>query len=1005
MNCFLQWHQSGRQREGVARLPPSFTLCQAWHAEAPAAKHFFLGFHRTGLQSSTVSVDTLSHKIPLSTALQSNVGDAWEVAGEVDDELLDQLDRSWSLGLETNWQDFLLSKTDPRVQDHAFLVCKIDLGWRVKRLASQAGPISERSIVVEVYANGSRAPLCDRAIQQLIACEFVRRWQCGLTISSQEFRAGVPAPWQPQRLQTVWNCSACGHEDIPFQESESSGQCPACGRTFPQEAIFQRGTYWHESNAPLWLRTSLVRPPEPFGKLGTFGCAYLLQDCDAHAQPTIVKVLHPHWCNDEVVRLRFQQESLVLSKLDGQGTPSLIRAGQLPDGRLYAQMQWIDGEVLAEETLPADFLTLFDRLEELAKAVAVAHDENIIHRDLSPLNVIIERRRLETIVLDWGQCRFLKHDADTETGSIAPQKSLPVSTATESGQRMGSRGFQAPELLVDPAAAQASADVFSLGSLFLYALTQKRVTAWGPHESLDTPNQESLSEVKSWFQSARQHGALVDEREFLDLCEKCINFDPLKRPTTARQVVERMAELKILRQQRLSVLPALRARNRLAWALLGVTFTSALLVATLLIIRQRESESHLAQQTVHLEQKQKLLERQQKLLKQQEVLTENNRRMAEDKTREAEKANAFSNLLLNMFNSAEPMGLEGFGLREPGEAVAQLDVAELLRRVAKRTLSDTTMPAEARASIMDSVGNVLRGLGNDPLAAELLLAAESIHNQPELKLSLRDQILLKFHLAILYHSRQSVQQAEDYYKTTLDLLESERDSELQNQVEFRYAWLLAETRRPELALLMFERIHKDSLSALGPNHPQSQAAEIGAIVTELSYGGNPTDILKRLTLISEPQSLMVSVMLAYLPASVARRQRQYFFAKPAYENLLKWLRNRVPPGHPLLGLLLGDMAGMYRECGETERAFALAEEARKIAKNTIPTHPRSLELYNGLADEYERQSDYAKALEVASELKNNLIRRDSEELSQQLKSTDERILRLERLLKSGSSTN
>jgi serine/threonine-protein kinase len=134
-------------------------------------------------------------------------------------------------------------------------------------------------------------------------------------------------------------------------------------------------------------------------------------------------------------------EARVLASLDHPGIVPIHDAGRLEDGRPFYVMALVQGNTLAEYAAAnpdlTDRLRLFDRLCDV---LSFAHARGIVHRDVTPANVMIGRFG-EVRVLDWGLA--------ARTG--------------QTGAAGGTSGYMAPEQLngaVDP-----RADVFSLGSL------------------------------------------------------------------------------------------------------------------------------------------------------------------------------------------------------------------------------------------------------------------------------------------------------------------------------------------------------------------------------------------------------------------------------------------------------------------------------------------------------------------------------------------------------------
>ena len=109
---------------------------------------------------------------------------------------------------------------------------------------------------------------------------------------------------------------------------------------------------------------------------------------------------------------------------------------------------------LDEEALASVVLNLADALD-------VAHQQKMVHRDISPMNILaLEGSRpggLRWVVADWGMVR-------RPHGSSSPR-------LTRTGAGMGTPGFDAPELDDDPSKATEATDVYSLGRVVAWFLT------------------------------------------------------------------------------------------------------------------------------------------------------------------------------------------------------------------------------------------------------------------------------------------------------------------------------------------------------------------------------------------------------------------------------------------------------------------------------------------------------------------------------------------------------
>lgn len=176
---------------------------------------------------------------------------------------------------------------------------------------------------------------------------------------------------------------------------------------------------------------------------GGMGTVYRARDAEL-AREVAVKVLRgqgdPAWLG------RFRQEARVIAELTHPGIVPVHDAGTLPDGRAFYVMTLVRGARLDGhlDTLPS----LESRLRLLLRVmepVAFAHSRGIVHRDLTPANVMVGPFG-EVLVMDWGLAR--------------------LAGGSDSGMVAGTPGFMAPEQARgDSAAIGPRADVYALGAM------------------------------------------------------------------------------------------------------------------------------------------------------------------------------------------------------------------------------------------------------------------------------------------------------------------------------------------------------------------------------------------------------------------------------------------------------------------------------------------------------------------------------------------------------------
>ena len=114
---------------------------------------------------------------------------------------------------------------------------------------------------------------------------------------------------------------------------------------------------------------------------------------------------------------RFEREARVTARLQHPGIVPIYEIGQWPDGTPFYSMRMVEGRTLREaiEAAPtlAARLALLPAVIAATEAVAFAHAQRVIHRDLTPSNVLVGAYG-ETVVIDWGLAKDLGDDADDE---------------------------------------------------------------------------------------------------------------------------------------------------------------------------------------------------------------------------------------------------------------------------------------------------------------------------------------------------------------------------------------------------------------------------------------------------------------------------------------------------------------------------------------------------------------------------------------------------------------
>ncbi len=199
---------------------------------------------------------------------------------------------------------------------------------------------------------------------------------------------------------------------------------------------------------------------------GGMGRVYLAeQQMGTVLRKVAVKVLHALHSHDETLRKRFYRECEVVAHLTHPNTIQFYDFGELPDGRLYIVMEYLEGISLAQALLsgPLPLPRVERLLTQIAGSLGEAHAHGVVHRDLKPENIMLTSRGGEEDVVkvcDFGIAK--------QTGSGANSAAI-----TLQGTVVGTLQYMSPEQLVG-GDIDARSDVYSLGNILFEMLAGER---------------------------------------------------------------------------------------------------------------------------------------------------------------------------------------------------------------------------------------------------------------------------------------------------------------------------------------------------------------------------------------------------------------------------------------------------------------------------------------------------------------------------------------------------
>ena len=211
---------------------------------------------------------------------------------------------------------------------------------------------------------------------------------------------------------------------------------------------------------------------------GGMGRVYLGIDLTSGTRVALKVLLRT--LRDEDVRKRFDREGRMMEKLRHPGIATVFRTGIEQDADVdipYIVMEYVEGVQTISDYVFRERLgtrETVDAFLQACDAVAFAHREGWVHRDIKPPNILVDRHG-RVKVIDFGVARAIAVDNAAAT------------IRTETGQLVGTMQYMSPEqFIADPRGIDARTDVYALCAV-LYEL----LTGVQPHDLRGLPVHEA----------------------------------------------------------------------------------------------------------------------------------------------------------------------------------------------------------------------------------------------------------------------------------------------------------------------------------------------------------------------------------------------------------------------------------------------------------------------------------------------------------------------------------
>ncbi|MFP6765387.1 MAG: serine/threonine-protein kinase, partial [Planctomycetaceae bacterium] len=251
---------------------------------------------------------------------------------------------------------------------------------------------------------------------------------------------------------------------------------------------------------------------------GGMGTVHLARQV-ALGREVALKQIHQRSSHRQAVRDEFLSEAILTGKLEHPNIVPVYEVGESPDGELFYAMKNVKGRAW-DSTI--DDLLLSDNLKiliDVCDAIAFAHAEGVIHRDLKPQNIMTGGFG-EVLVLDWGLA-VSAHPGEDVTASAG-----------------GTPSYMAPEMITPPFLVGPRSDVYLLSAILFRFLTGK-----APHAGKSARSSlEAVSKNEIITPDAERMQALDPTGELLSVAMKAMATDPEDRYQTVGEFQQAVRE-------------------------------------------------------------------------------------------------------------------------------------------------------------------------------------------------------------------------------------------------------------------------------------------------------------------------------------------------------------------------------------------------------------------------------------------------------------------------------
>ena len=479
--------------------------------------------------------------------------------------------------------------------------------------------------------------------------------------------------------------------------------------------------------------------------VGGMGIVYAgKRDDKSFEQKVAIKILK-HGFTSSYFLKRFFRERQTLANLQHPNIARLLDGGSTDDGLPYLVLEFIDGDSITEYC-DKNKLTIKERLELfriVCSAVQYAHQNLVIHRDLKPGNILVDKNGKPKL-LDFGIAKLLDEDLEDESEGL-----------TRTGVWHLTPDYASPEQIKGGQITTAS-DIYSLGILLYQLLTGHqpyKITTKTPVAINNTLSEVALKKPSDKIIDTEEIKASDGTIEIIspetvsilrkekseklkqhlqgdldNIILKAISKEPQRRYASVEQFSEDI-------RRHLIGLPVIARSDTVGYRVskfitrhkLGVAFTAAFILFLIISVIGIRIQANIA-------------------------ATERDKATIE--TKKLSRVNKF---LQGMLSSVDP-----------GKIGRDVKVYDVLEQASKDIETELKDQPEIEAEIRETIGNTYTNLGEYKQAKIHLTKALELNEKiygsesPEVAGSLHD-------LALYYHWLSDFQIADSLYKKSVDI--------------------------------------------------------------------------------------------------------------------------------------------------------------------------------------------------------------------------------------------